>query len=628
MGSLLFFWGEWRMEKWFVYAKKADFKAWGESLGVDPLIARLLRNRDLTEEAEARRFLYGTLQDCHSPWLLRDMDKAAEGILSAVQSGKRIRVIGDYDVDGICASYILTRGIACLGASVDTAIPHRIHDGYGLNEHLIREAAQDGVGLIVTCDNGIAAAQQICLAKELGMEVIVTDHHEVPFMMEGDEKQEVLPEALAVVDPKRREDSYPFSGICGATVAYKVIQALAERLVGAKEPSARAGGAQEQAASLRETSLDLEKAGKALRDSMEEFLEFVSFATVCDIMELKDENRILVREGLRRLRSSGNLGLRALMQVCSIDPKTLSAYHLGFVLGPCLNATGRLDTATRALQLLSSKDLVEAVTIARDLKELNDSRKNLTLQGIELAVKTIEEQGLSEDKVLVVFLPEVHESLAGIIAGRLREQYGHPAILLTRGAEGVKGSGRSVEGYHMYEALTEVGELLTKFGGHKMAAGLSLPEENIAEFRKRLNVNCKLEAEDFVPTLHIDAEMPLEYGSMELARQMEALEPFGVGNPRPLFVQRNLIFRKGSPMGKEGKYGRFTAEAPSGRRFSLTFFGSMDSFLKDLDAKYGEGSAQALLSGEGDFAMHVVYQLGINSYHGKEELQYLMKSYR
>ena len=616
------------MEKWFVYAKKADFKAWGENLGVDPLIARLLRNRDLTEEAEARRFLYGTLQDCHSPWLLRDMEKATEGILSAVQNGKRIRVIGDYDVDGICASYILTRGIACLGASVDTAIPHRIHDGYGLNEHLIREAAQDGVGLIVTCDNGIAAAQQICLAKELGMEVIVTDHHEVPFVMVGDEKREVLPEALAVVDPKRREDSYPFSGICGATVAYKVIQALSERLAGAKESHERASEAQEPAASLSETTLDLVKVGKTLWDSMEEFLEFVSFATVCDIMELKDENRILVREGLRRLRSSGNLGLRALMQVCSIDQKTLSAYHLGFVLGPCLNATGRLDTATRALELLSSKDLVEAVTIARDLKELNDSRKNLTLQGIELAVKTIEEQGLSEDKVLVVFLPEVHESLAGIIAGRLREQYGHPAILLTRGEEGVKGSGRSVEGYHMYEALTEVGELLTKFGGHKMAAGLSLPEENIAEFRRRLNENCKLGPEDFVPTLHIDAEMPLEYTSMELARQMEALEPFGVGNPRPLFVQRDLIFRKGSPMGKEGKYGRLTAETPSGRRFSLTFFGSMDSFLKDLDAKYGEGSAQTLLSSEGDFAMHVVYQVGINSYHGKEELQYLMKSYR
>ncbi|MBO4515818.1 MAG: single-stranded-DNA-specific exonuclease RecJ, partial [Lachnospiraceae bacterium] len=468
------------MEKWFVYAKKADFKAWGESLGVDPLIARLLRNRDLTEEAEARRFLYGTLKDCHSPWLLRDMDKAVEGILSAVSAGKKVRVIGDYDVDGICASYILTRGIACLGATVDTAIPHRIHDGYGLNEHLIREAAQDGVGLIVTCDNGIAASQQVCLAKELGMEVIITDHHEVPFVQEGEDRREVLPEALAVVDPKRKEDSYPFSGICGAAVAYKVMQALAERLGGE-------GKAQERDAATRENGPDCQRAVKNLRDSMEEFLEFASFATVCDIMELKDENRILVREGLKRLRNSGNLGLRALMQVCSIDPKTLSAYHLGFVLGPCMNATGRLDTATRALELLSSKDLVEAVTIARDLKELNDSRKNLTLQGIELAGKVIEEQGLLKDKVLVVFLPEVHESLAGIIAGRLREQYGHPAILLTRGEEGVKGSGRSVEGYHMYEALTEVGELLTKFGGHKMAAGLSLPEENIAEFRRRLN---------------------------------------------------------------------------------------------------------------------------------------------
>ena len=597
------------MEKWFVYAKKADFKAWGERLGVAPVVARIIRNRDVMSEEEAAKFLNGTLEDCHSPWLLKDMELAVDGVLSAVKSGKRIRVIGDYDVDGICSAYILTKGISLLGGCVDTAIPHRIHDGYGLNDNLIREAKQDGIEMIVTCDNGIAAASQVELAKSLDMEVIVTDHHEVPFEITDGVRKEILPKALAVVDPKRGEDSYPFPGICGGVLAYKLMQAVAERL-----------------------SKDAVAAGQFRAESflpaMEEFLEFAAFATVCDVMELKDENRILVKEGLCRLRNSKNQGLRALTEANGIDKRSLSAYHLGFVLGPCLNATGRLDTATRALELLNARDGVEAAMVARDLKELNDSRKNLTLQGIDLAIKTIREEGLSGDKVLVVYLPEVHESLAGIIAGRIREQYGRPAFLLTKGEEGVKGSGRSMEKYDMYAALTEVGNLLTKFGGHKMAAGLSLEEANIGEFRRRLNENCQLTEEDFVPVLHVDAEMPMEYADLALARQLEALEPFGVGNPKPLFVQRDVSFLSGSRMGKEGKYGRFQVRVPSGARFSVIFFGDVDAFRNFLDNKYGMGSADKLFAGQGAYSVTVAYQIGIHTYQGKEDLQILMKSYQ
>ena len=457
------------MEKWFVYAKRADFKGWGERLQVAPVIARIIRNRDVTSEEEAVRFLNGRLEDCHSPWLLMDMEVAVDGVLSAVKSGKRIRVIGDYDVDGICSAYILTKGILLLGGSADTAIPHRVHDGYGLNDHLIEEAKQDGVELIITCDNGIAAASQVAYAKSLGMEVIVTDHHEVPFEATNGIKTELLPAALAVVDPKREEDEYPFPGICGAALAYKLMQAVAERLQ----------KNQEAAASKKLT---------AFFAALDEFLECAAFATVCDVMELKDENRILVKEGIQRMRHTVNRGIHALMDVCGIEGGKLSAYHLGFVLGPCLNATGRLDTATRALELLNAKDSVTAMSLARDLKDLNDSRKNLTIQGLNLAEETICSQGLQADKVLVVYLPTVHESLAGIIAGRIREQYGRPAFLLTKGEDGVKGSGRSVEKYDMYAALAEVGDLLTKFGGHKMAAGCEIDgkPDDVAELFEKL----------------------------------------------------------------------------------------------------------------------------------------------
>ncbi|MGN0402921.1 MAG: single-stranded-DNA-specific exonuclease RecJ [Acetatifactor sp.] len=587
------------MEKWFVAAKKADFEKWAAEFHISPVLARILRNRDLTEESEIRRFLYGTLEDCYSPWLLKDMEKAVQQVLEAMEKQTFIRIIGDYDVDGICASYILTKAVTTLGAKADTAIPHRIHDGYGLNDHLIEQAREDGVGLILTCDNGIAAAEQIALANSYGIRVIVTDHHEVPFERnEAGEKRELLPPALAVIDPKRAEDSYPFPGICGAVVAYKFVQALSEKA---------------------EVPLQ--------REELEELLEFAAFATVCDVMELKDENRILVKEGLDRIRRTKNPGLRALMEVNQMDPSKLSAYHLGFVLGPCLNATGRLDTAVRALELLQSKTRAEAMCAAAELKELNDSRKAMTLKGVEQAVQYLKENHLEQDKVMVIFLPEVHESLAGIIAGRVKEKYNHPVFLLTRGEEGVKGSGRSVEGYHMYEAMVEVSHYFTKFGGHAMAAGLSMREEDIDGLRRELNQRCRLTPEDFEPKVHIDVPMPLCYGTRELAEELELLEPFGVGNPKPLFAQKKIVFLSGRRMGASQNFARYQVRLPEGGTAQMVFFGDLEKFGAFLEEKYGPGSEAALYEGRGQYEVSVVYQLGRNTYRGRTEVQYILQHY-
>lgn len=586
------------MEKWYVTMKKADFDGWARKFNITPVVARILRNRDLTGEEEVGKFLRGTLEDCYSPWLLKDMDKAVEEILAAIESDISIRVIGDYDVDGICASYILTKGLQILGARADTAIPHRIHDGYGLNDHLIEMARQDGIGMIVTCDNGIAAAPQIALANSYGIKVIVTDHHEVPFVTEDGTRRELAPPALAVIDPKQEQCSYPFPGICGGVVAYKLMTALAERTGSAE-----------------------------LKDALEELLEFAALSTVCDVMELKDENRILVKEGLNRLRHTRNPGIRALTEVNGIEPEKLSAYHLGFVIGPCLNATGRLDTAKRALELLQSKNRVEAMTAARELKELNDSRKNMTLQGVEQAEGFLARQGMEGDKVLVIYLPEVHESLAGIIAGRIRESHHRPVFILTKGEEGVKGSGRSIEGYHMYQAMTEVKQYFTKFGGHAMAAGLSMREEDVEAFRRDLNRNCRLEPEDFIPKVHIDVPMPIDYGDMGLAEELELLEPFGVGNPRPLFAHKNLIFLTGHKMGANQTCARYQVRTETGARRQIVFFGDLERFGAFLEERFGPGSQEALYAGRGNFPVSVAYQLGKNTYRGNTELQYVMQHY-
>lgn len=592
-----------QMEKWYVAAKKADFEKWAAEFRISPVLARILRNRDLTEETQVRKFLHGALKDCYSPWLMKDMDKAVELILEAAEQGVFIRVIGDYDVDGICSTYILTKGFQILGAKVDAVIPHRIHDGYGLNDELIEEAGRAGVGMIVTCDNGIAAASQIELANTYGIRVIVTDHHEVPFRTETDAdgnvtRREILPPAMAVIDPKQEQCSYPFPGICGGVVAYKLILALWERTK-----------------------------NSALEGVLEELLEFAALSTVCDVMELRDENRILVREGLKRLKDSRNQGIRALMEVNRLEPTGLNVYHLGFVIGPCLNATGRLDTAERALELLQSRTKTEAFGLARELKEMNDSRKNLTLKGVEEAESYIEANHMERDKVMVIFLPSVHESLAGIVAGRIRERYNHPVFILTRGEEGVKGSGRSIEGYHMYDAMAEVRQYFTKFGGHAMAAGLSMEEGNIEAFHREINERCRLEEEDFIARVHIDVPMPMDYGTGELADELSMLEPFGVGNPKPLFAEKDLIFLAGYKMGANKSCARYTVQTSTGSRKQLVYFGDLEKFGLFLDEKYGPGSEAALYAGQAQLKVSVVYQLGKNTYKGKTELQYVMQYY-
>lgn len=588
------------MEKWFVETKKADFDRWAAEFHISPVLARILRNRDLTEESEIRKFLYGTLEDCYSPRLLKDMDKAVSLIVEMIEKGGLIRVIGDYDVDGICASYILTEGLRILGGRVDTAIPHRIHDGYGLNQNLIEEAREDGIRMIVTCDNGIAAKSQIELANSYGIQVIVTDHHEV-FSVTDERtgrKKEVLPPALALIDPKQEACTYPFKDICGAGVAYKLIQALTEKTGSGK-----------------------------LKEAEEEFLEFVAFATVCDVMELRDENRIFVKEGLKRLRRTRNPGLLALMEVNQIEPAKLNVHHLGFVLGPCLNASGRLDTAGRALEMLQSRTKAEAAVTAGELKSLNESRKELTKRGLEEAIRYIEENGMDQDKVMIVFLPEVHESLAGIIAGRVREQYNHPVFILTRGESGVKGSGRSIEGYHMQNAMAEVSHLFTNFGGHAMAGGLSMREEDIETLRREMNARCRLKPEDFVEKVRIDVPLPFLYGTEELAKELELLEPFGVGNPTPLFAQKKLVFLSGVRMGANKNFGRYRVRTPEGAKVQLVFFGNLDRFSVFLDEKYGAGSGAALYDREVEYELSVAYRLGINTYRGNTEVQYIMQHY-
>ncbi len=612
------------MEKWFIQTKKADFESWSRELGIDVVTARVLRNRDILTAEEARSFLGGSVNEMHDPFLMKDMKRAAEEILAAVNAGKSIRVIGDYDVDGVTSAYILTKGIKAIGGNVSTAIPHRVKDGYGLNDALVNDAAADGVKLIVTCDNGIAAAAQVELAVSLAMDVIVTDHHEVPFTEEEGEKKMILPKALAVVNPKRYDCEYPFKGICGAMVAYKLMQAVLSL-----------GG------------------NEALKRCMDELLEFAALGTVCDIMELKDENRIVVKEGLKLMSHSSNIGLNALIEVNSLDPSKLSAYHMGFVIGPCINASGRLDTALRAFELLNSGDKAEALTIAAELKSLNDSRKTLTKEGTESAFRYIEEHNLADKSVWIIYLPEVHESIAGIIAGKVRERFNHPVIVLTRGEDGVKGSGRSIEGYHMQESLTAAAHLLDKFGGHAMAAGMSLQEENIEKLDEFLNDHADLKEDDFAAKVMIDVPMPIDYATMKLAKELESLEPFGAGNPIPLFAMKDVELISMKRFGSEGKYARYNVKTPSGKHAELTSFTDPALFLSFLDEKFGEGTGKRFEEAGGfpgnsvdssakaadksdDHAatnapyplkINIVYSLDINRFKGRESLQYMLKNF-
>lgn len=587
------------MEKWFVAAKKADFNAWSKKFNISPVTARIIRNRDIFSEEEAEKYLNGTFLDMYPPELMADMEEAAAIIERKIRSGEKIRVIGDYDVDGIMASHILTKGLRALSAKVDTVIPHRVRDGYGLNEQLIEDAFADGIRTIVTCDNGIAAARQIALAVSEGMTVIVTDHHEVPYEEENGQRTELLPPAAAVVNPKRADCTYPYKNICGAVVAYKLIALMLRRA-------------------------DMEPAGK--QALMDEFLQLSAVATVCDVMELLDENRIIVKEGLKLMHSKPCEGIRALSEVNGIEPERLSAYHLGFVIGPCLNATGRLDTAARALALLGAADKRSAMQAAQELKEMNDSRKLMTLAGLEKAVSYVEETGMGRDKVLVVYLPDCHESLAGIVAGRLREKYGRPVFVLTKAEEGVKGSGRSVEGYDMYKSMTACKALFTKFGGHKMAAGLSMHEEDIPLLQKLLNEGCSLTEEDFAEKVHIDVPMPLAYANQKLAEELQILEPFGTANPKPLFACKEVHFLSGRKMGAKENFARYRVEQ-DGRQYEIVYFGGLEKFHAFLKERFGGGAEEALYAGGCDYSLSITYQLGINSYRGRNELQIVMQHF-
>lgn len=589
------------MSQWFVAAKKADFNKIAAKHHIDPVLARIIRNRDIIEEEDIRKYLTGDREDMYPPDKLKDMGKAVEILCDKIKRNAKIRVIGDYDADGICSSYILIKGLTACGADADTVIPHRIRDGYGLNEALIEEAHAEGVDTVITCDNGIAAAEQIAYAKRLGMTVIVTDHHEIPY--EEDEegsRRYILPEADAVVDPKQEDCAYPYKGICGGAVAYKVVQRLF-------------------------ISLHPKEEEKLLK----ELLEIAAFATICDVMELKDENRIIVKCGLKDMPQTSNMGLKALIEVCGLEGKPLSAYHIGFVLGPCMNATGRLDTAERALLLLLCTDRAKAVETAAELKSLNDSRKEMTVKGTEEAMKLIEDQGLGGDKVLVLYLPDLHESLAGIVAGRIRERYGRPVFVLTKGEEGIKGSGRSIESYHMYEAMTGCRELFTKYGGHRMAAGLSMEEENIEPFRRRLNESCVLREEDFEEKVHIDVAMPLSYITKDFIHQLELLEPFGAGNTKPVFAQKEIHIINGRIMGKNQNVGKYGITDENGTFYDMIYFGDMEAFHSFLTEKAGAEKVKRLYEGgRVDITISITYYPSINSYGGRESLQIVMQNYK
>ena len=574
------------MEKWFVTMKKADFNGIAEKYQISPIIARLMRNRDVIGDEAIDFYLNGTVEDLYDGLLMKDMDRAVDILKEKIEEGKKIRVIGDYDIDGVNATYILQQGLAGLGADVDTDIPDRIKDGYGLNQMLIDRALEDDVDTIITCDNGIAAMNEIAYGKENGMTIVVTDHHEVPYLEENGEKKYLLPPADAVVDPHRADCGYPFKGLCGAAVAYKLVEVLY-----------RVSGKSEQEVEHLQESL----------------MENVAIATIGDVMDLVGENRVFVKKGLELLKTTKNEGLHALMQCTGVDTANLNTYHIGFVIGPCINAGGRLDTAKRALELLNASNRREAVILAADLKELNDSRKEMTEEGVEEAVRQIESSSWKDDQVLVVYLPECHESIAGIIAGRIKERYYRPTFVLTRGETGVKGSGRSIEAYDMFAEMNRCRELFTKFGGHKLAAGLSLEEENVEVFRKRINELADLTEEDLQMKVSIDMRLPFPYINEELIHELKILEPFGKGNGKPLFAESKLRVIQPRIFGKNRNVLKCRLEDQQGNQMEAVYFGEVEDCLQQMEKKQ---------------IMSFTYYPSINEYMGRRTIQLTIVNYQ
>ena len=586
------------MERWVLLRKGADFEEIGKKYQISPRLACLIRNRDVIGEEAVDRYLNGTISDLYDGMLMKDMDKAIDILKEKILEDKKIRVIGDYDIDGVNATYILLEGLERLGADVDSDIPDRISDGYGLNRHLVERAYEAGVDTLITCDNGIAAADEIAYGKEMGMTVIVTDHHEVPFDEHDGEKRYRIPPADAVMDPKQPDCLYPFKGLCGAAVAYKLMEALWE--------------------SMGKDSADLD-----------DLIENVAIATIGDVMDLEDENRIFVKEGLQMLRRTKNPGLKALIECTGIDKNSLNSYHIGFVLGPCINASGRLDTAKRALELLRAGTQKEADILAGDLKALNDSRKDMTEEAVKQAEEQVETTTISKDKVLVVYLPDCHESLAGIVAGRIRENYYKPVFVLTDAEEEVKGSGRSIDGYHMYEELNKCKEFLTKFGGHRLAAGLSLPKENVGKFREMLNKNCTLTEEEMKEKVTIDMEMPFGCVTEGLVKELELLEPFGKGNTKPVFAARDVTLLGARILGKNRNVLKLQVQDVNGCRIEAMLFHHADDFLGKLEEQYGKTEVEALLKGRGrQIRISMTYYPDINEYMGEKTPQIVVTHYR
>ena len=586
-----------QMEKWVVINKKADFNEIGKRFGISPVTARLIRNRDVVTEDAISNYLHGTIADLNNPHLLKDVDYLCAVLKEKIESGKRIRIIGDYDIDGVMATYILYKGLRRVGACVSTVIPDRMKDGYGINEHLIEQAKEDGMNTILTCDNGIAAISEIAYAKKLGLTVLVTDHHEIPYEEVDGEKKFLRSEADAIVNPKQEECAYPFKGLCGAAVAWKAIAVLYELYQVPKE-------------------------------ECYEFLENVAFATVGDVMDLVGENRILVREGLKRIQNTQNIGMRALILQNNLEMQRINAYHFGFVLGPCINASGRLDTARISLQLFLEEDVQKADAIAKELVDLNAQRKDMTAEGVELAKALVEEKYKS-DKVLVVYLPDTHESLAGIIAGRIRENYHKPVFVMTNAEEGIKGSGRSIEEYSMYEELCKCKDLFTKFGGHPMAAGLSLPTENLESFRREINAYCTLTEEDFIPKIKIDIAMPVGYPNTSLIRELDLLEPFGKSNTKPQFADKDLKIKRASIVGKNRNVLRLQLETQYGEPVSAVYFGDVEEFMNYYSDKFGASEVEAAFLGKNNkILLQIVYYPEINSYNEIENVQIVIRNYR
>lgn len=567
--------------KWMVYAKKADFKQIASEYGIDQVLARIIRNRNICGSKDIDMYLNGNLNDIHNPHSMKDADKFVDIITKKIEEHKPVRIIGDYDIDGICSIYILFCGLKAAGADVDYVVPHRINDGYGINEHLIDNAINEGIDTIVTCDNGIAAYNQVRYAKDNGITMIVTDHHDVPFEIKDDKKVYIVPPADAVINPKQADCDYPFKLLCGAGVAYKLISLLYDRL-----------------------GLD--------KKELEDYIEFMAIATVGDIVDLIDENRIVVKYGLKHIAHTKNTGLRALIEECQLDINNISSYHIGFVIGPCLNASGRLDTARQAIELMLCKDNEKAHNMAKELIALNNERKSMTEQETQKAIELVENTGLLKDRVLVIYLKDCHESIAGIIAGRIKERYYRPTFVITNAEDGAKGSGRSIEGYNMYEEINKCKNVLTKYGGHPMAAGLSLAISDIDIFRKMLNDNAILTDEDLIPKMWIDVPMPVSYANIRLVNQLKLLEPFGKGNEKPVFADRNLYVKTASVIGKNKNVLRCQLETEDGTYVPAVQFG-----INNIDDIPRAG-----------MRISIIYYPDINTFNGIMSLQIIIKEWK